>query len=185
MNNEVEEFLRRAAQRRAQVEAQLRAQAEARAKGPAQALPPQREPAKRLTPASQSISQQQGHVTAEVVELHSELAGSATRLADTSTGHVLPSQDFAAQVELLGDNVESADEAMAAHLHQTFDHQVGRLRKTTQGPPRQATATPSVAATVIRDASPAHAIGELLRTPQNVRNAIIMAEVLNRPTDRW
>jgi hypothetical protein len=184
VNNEVEEFLRRAAQRRAQVEAQLRAQAEARAKGPVQVTPPQRE-TKRLAPAGQSISEQQRHFTAEVVEVHSELAGSGQRLADTSSGHGLQSRDFAAQVELLGDNVESADEAMEAHLHQTFDHQIGRLRKTTQGPPRQATATPSVAATVIRDASPAHAIAELLRTPQNVRNAIIMAEVLNRPADRW
>ena len=38
MNNEVEEFLRRAAARRAQVEAQMRAQAEARARG--QQMPP-------------------------------------------------------------------------------------------------------------------------------------------------
>lgn len=185
MNNEVEEFLRRAAQRRAQVEAQLRAQAEARARGPAQAPPPQREPPKRLTPASQNISQQQGHYTGEVVELHAELAGSGSRVADSVADHMRHSQDIAAHVELLGDRVELADEEMEAHLQQKFGHSVGRLRKTTQGPAPPATATPSVAATVIREASPAHGIAELLRSPQNVRNAIILAEVLNRPADRW
>ena len=187
MNNEVEEFLRRAAQRRAQVEAQLRAQAEARARGQAQAPPPQRnEPPKRLTPTTQSISQQQGSQRAEVVPLDVELAASGNRVAESVADHMRHSQDIASHVELLGDRVEVADDEMEAHLHQVFDHSVGRLRKTTESAstPGRA-AIPSEAAVVIRDASPAHGIAELLRSPQSVRNAIILAEVLNRPADRW
>ena len=181
MNNEVEEFLRRAAQRRAQVESQLRAQAEARARGQGTSAPPPRtEPPKRITPAAQSLSQQQSG-QAEVVEL----AASGSGVAESVAQHMRHSQDIAARVELLGDRVESADEEMAAHLHQTFDHQVGRLRKTTEGPAQPSAATPSLAATVARDVSPAHGIAELLRSPQSVRNAFILAEVLNRPPDRW
>ena len=179
MNNEVEEFLRRAAQRRAQVEAQLRAQAEARARGQGQP-PPRAEPPKRLTPTTQSISQQQP-VQADVIEL----AASGNRVGDSVAAHMRHSQDIAAHVELLGDRVESADEDMAARLQQTFDHAVGRLKKTTDGPAQLASASASVAATVIRDASPAHGIADLLRNPQSLRNAFILAEVLNRPTDRW
>ncbi|HUE71681.1 MAG TPA: hypothetical protein VMP01_12415 [Pirellulaceae bacterium] len=180
MNNEVEEFLRRAAQRRAQVEAQLRAQAEARARGQGQAPPPRTEPPKRITPATQKLSQQQP-VEADVIEL----ASSGSRVGDSVAERLRHSQDFTAQVELLGDGVESADEEMAAHLHQAFGHAVGRLRKTTAGPVQPTAATPSVAAVVIRDASPAHGIAELLRNPQSVRNAIILSEVINRPADRW
>ncbi|HZL88664.1 MAG TPA: hypothetical protein VFB96_09855 [Pirellulaceae bacterium] len=187
MNNEVEEFLRRAAQRRAQVEAQLRAQAEARARGQTQPAPPQRnEPPKRLTPTTQSISQQQGTQRADLVPVESEeLAASGNRVAASVADHMRHSQDIAAHVEQLGDRVEVADDEMQAHLHQVFDHSVGRLRKTTESTPAGQSASPSEAATVIRDASPAHGIASLLRSPQSVRNAIILAEVLNRPTDRW
>ena len=185
MNNEVEEFLRRAAQRRAQVEAQLRAQAEARARGQGQP-PPRPEPPKRLTPNTQSMSQQQAPQRAEVVEVNSELAASGNRVAASVAEHMRHSQDIAARVELLGDRVEVADDEMEAHLQQVFDHSVGRLRKTTESAsaPGRA-ATPSEAAVVIRDASPAHGIAELLRNPQSVRNAILLAEVINRPADRW
>jgi hypothetical protein len=185
MNNEVEEFLRRAAQRRAQVEAQLRAQAEARARGQGQAPPPQREPPKRLTPATQSISQQQGTQRPDLVPAD-ELAASGNRVSASVADHMRHTQDIAAHVELLGDRVEVADDEMQAHLHQVFDHSVGRLRKTTESAATAGhAAIPSEAATVVRDVSPAHGIAELLRSPQSVRNAIVLAEVLNRPTDRW
>ncbi len=186
MNNEVEEFLRRAAQRRAQVEAQLRAQAEARARGQGQAPPPRSEPPKRLTPTTQSISQQQTPQRAEVVEINSELAASGNRVSASVADHMRHSQDIAAHVELLGDRVEVADDEMQAHLDQVFDHSVGRLRKTTESASTAGRAAiPSEAAVVIRDASPAHGIAELMRNPQSVRNAIILAEVLNRPAERW
>jgi hypothetical protein len=185
MNNEVEEFLRRAAQRRAQVEAQLRAQAEARARGQGQP-PPRPEPPKRLTPNTQSISQQQAPQQAEVVERTSELEAAGNRVSASVAEHMRHSQDIAAHVELLGDRVEVADDEMEAHLQQVFDHSVGRLRKTTESAstPGRA-AIPSEAAVVTRDSSPAHGIAELLRNPQSVRNAILLAEVINRPADRW
>src|SRR5262245_26436577 len=174
MNNEVEEFLRRAAQRRAQVEAQLRAQAEARARGQQQSQP-QREPPKRLAPAAQGISQQQAP----------ELAMSPDRVTASVAEHMRHTQEIAAHVEQLGDRVEVADEEMEAHLRQTFDHAVGRLQKTTEGPAQLTPATPSVGASVRRDLTAADSIAQLLRSPKNVRDAIILAEVLNRPTDRW
>jgi hypothetical protein len=113
-----------------------------------------------------------------------ELAASGNRVGDSVAAHMRHSQDIAAHVEMLGDRVESADEDMAAHLQQTFDHAVGRLKKTTDGPVQLAPTSPSVAAIVTRDASPAHGIAELLRSPQSVRNAFILAEVLKRP-DQW
>jgi hypothetical protein len=181
MNNEVEEFLRRAAQRRAQVEAQLRAQAEARARGQAQPPPQRAEPPRRRMPASPP----QAPLQAEVVDLEPELAVAGSRLAAEVAEHMRHTQEIAARVEQLGDRVEVADEEMQAHLQQVFDHSLGRLRKTTDGPPVTAAATPAEPPAVSREPSPAAAIAQMLRTPQNVRNVIVLSEILNRPLDRW
>src|SRR5690349_13119461 len=110
MNNEVEEFLRRAAARRAQVEAQMRAQAEARARG--QQMPPpqqqqipvayspqqppvayspqqppvaygQARPTPRMTAAPQSLSQQQAYSNPSMAQtvVAAELAEAPDRVA--------------------------------------------------------------------------------------------------------
>jgi hypothetical protein len=77
----------------------------------------------------------------------------------------------------LGEDLDQTDERMEAHLHQVFDHHLGRLKESTI-PVEQAPITPPGQV----------AIGDLVKmlgSPQSIRDAIIMAEVLHRPVDRW
>jgi hypothetical protein len=204
MNNEVEEFLRRAAARRAQVEAQMRAQAEARARGqqmppPQQQIPvaysPQQPPAgygqarpvpPRMTSAAQSLSQQQAYSSPSMSQtvVAAELAEDTDRVAASVAAHLRGTEQIARHTAQLSERVDVADDLMDAHLQQTFDHQLGRLKKTTDATP-QVTRQDSnaVAATVAK--ATVLGIAHMLQSPENIRSAIILNEVFNRPTDRW
>ncbi|MCE9524767.1 MAG: hypothetical protein K8R36_01785 [Planctomycetales bacterium] len=212
MNNEVEEFLRRAAARRAQVEAQMRAQAEARARGqqmpppqqPQQQIPvayspqqypPQQPPVQygqarpappRMTAAPQSLSQQQAYSKPSMAQtvVAAELAEDTDRVAASVAAHLRGSQQISEHTAHLSDKVDSTDDVMDARLHQTFDHQVGRLKKTTEATPDVSREDSNATASVVAKAT-VLGIAHMLQNPQNIRSAIILNEVFNRPTDRW
>lgn len=88
----------------------------------------------------------------------------------------------------LGVNVDQSDDIMEAHLHQVFEHQLGDLGARTSraavsildDDDRQSTRPPSTPAPTT-----AIAISEMLRSPQDLRNAIVLSEILRRPDERW
>jgi hypothetical protein len=93
---------------------------------------------------------------------------------------------FDQRADRLGDRVEQADDAMEARLHATFDHDLGRLsdKKTTVV---TADVTPAPEEDAAR-AAQAHAASAMagrllvrLRTPQGMRDAIVLREILERP----
>ena len=205
MNNEVEEFLRRAAARRAQVEAQMRAQAEARARG--QQMPPpqqqhipvayspqqppvaygQSRPAPpRMTAASQSLSQQQAYSSPSMSQtvVAAELAENSDRVAASVASHLRGADQISQHTAHLSDRVDAADDEMDSRLHQTFDHQVGRLRKTTEATPDVSRQDSNAVAATVTQAT-VLGIAHMLQSPENIRSAIILNEVFNRPVDRW
>lgn len=98
------------------------------------------------------------------------------RLGEGVAEHVaehLQSGEFSRRAAHLTDDLARADQARQEHFARTFSHQVGRLETTatSAGPPAP-TAVPS----------PAGArLVELLRDPTNIRSAIVMNEILNRP----
>lgn len=206
MNNEVEEFLRRAAARRAQVEAQMRAQAKARARGqqmppPQQqqqipvAYSPQQPPVAygqtratppRMTSAPQSLSQQQAYSSPSMSQtvVAAELAEDTDRVAASVAAHLRGTEQIARHTAHLSDRVDVADDVMDAHLQQTFDHQLGRLKKTTDATPVVARQDSNATAAVVAQAT-VLGIAHMLQNPQNIRSAIILNEVFNRPVDRW
>jgi hypothetical protein len=205
MNNEVEEFLRRAAARRAQVEAQMRAQAEARARGqqmppPQQqqipvAYSPQQPPVAygqarptppRMTSAPQSLSQQQAysHPSMAQTVVAAELAEAPDRVAASVAAHLRGAQQIGEHTAHLSDRVDAADDVMDARMHQTFDHQVGRLKKTTEATAQVARLDANATAAVVAKAT-VLGIAHMLQSPENIRSAIILNEVFNRPIDRW
>jgi hypothetical protein len=205
MNNEVEEFLRRAAARRAQVEAQMRAQAEARARGQ-QMPPPQqqqqipvayspqqppafgqsRPPPPRMTSAPQSLSQQQAYhsPSMEQTVVAAELAESTDRVAASVAAHLRGAEQISQRTAHLSARVDVADDEMDARLHQTFDHQVGRLKKTTEATPDVSSQDSNAVAATVAQAT-VLGIAHMLQSPENIRSAIILNEVFNRPLDRW
>jgi hypothetical protein len=63
-------------------------------------------------------------------------------------------------------------------LHQVFDHQIGQLRKSTMEAAATLSTDPASAGTAVN-------MMQMLRSPQSIRDAIVMAEILRRPEDRW
>lgn len=167
MADDLEAFLRQAAQRRAQKAAG--AQQPAAPARPAPAAPPRtpaspqpRRPAVR--PVAQPAPARRDVVEAEVVPVES-VPRFKTRVDTT---------DIAQHVKQLGEEVGLADEHMEAHLAQAFDHQVGSQVGSQGAAARPAAATFDSALDV-------DAVLDMLTKPSSVRNAIVLSEILRRP----
>jgi hypothetical protein len=70
----------------------------------------------------------------------------------------------------LGADVGQADEKMAAHLQEKFQHQVGALEQRQKRPERQ-----------VKQNTAAAEFAQLLRSPNGMRQVIIASEILRRP----
>ncbi|MDX1948418.1 MAG: hypothetical protein SFU86_23725 [Pirellulaceae bacterium] len=154
--DEVEEFLRRAAARRAQ----------AQGKRP---RPPQ-QPAFNPPPPPKFRPPEPQLVEAEVVD--AELADT-NRVGGLVARDLSGTEQIAAQVKQLGAEVDLADDKMEAHLQQVFEHQVGRLKNRT------AAAAAPLAEITSSD------LAQMLKSPAQMRNAIVLSEILRRPEERW
>jgi hypothetical protein len=171
MNDEVENFLRRVAQMRAEAE-QVKGQPRP---APPKAPPKRREPKPppppaRLVPARTEMPVSQP-VEVEIVD--AELAVRGDNVGRHVAEHERRTEQIAEHARHLGEEVDLADDKLEAHLHEVFDHQLGRLKKSSieagaQG--RQA----AVEVTALQ-------LQQMLRTPQSIRDAIIMSEILRRP----
>ena len=164
LNAEIEQFLKRANQRRDR----SRRESEPSLKAPPKpaprtiAAPPQGQQPAKTSPAAKQ--QRDLSTVAESVDKH--LAG----------------RGFSQRAEHLADDIVRADAQMEEHLKSKFSHKVGRLGD-------ERTAAQVVPATDVAPSTipiePASAMATLLANPQNVRQAFILGEILARPIDRW
>jgi hypothetical protein len=98
--------------------------------------------------------------------------------------------DFDRRADRLGDRVEQTDDAMEAHLHATFDHDLGKLSGkdstvTTAGvTPAPEEDTDRAAETRAANAAAGRLLARL-RSPQGMRDAIVLREILEPPDQRW
>jgi hypothetical protein len=77
-------------------------------------------------------------------------------------------------------HVDQTEAAFQAHM-QSLDHQVGRINEApSAAPASQADAGPQTTV-----APPNPILAALLADPQNLRQAIILNEILDRPIERW
>jgi len=174
MRDEVEEFLKRVAQMRAQAEAQAKAKQQRPQPQQASPQPPAQKPPARLVPARQETSSLQP-AAAEVVD--AELADNDDGVARHVTQYLRGSEQIAEHTRHLGEEVDAADDKMEAHLHQVFDHQIGQLKMS-------ATDSSAVAASdVKRTGFTAGSIVDMLLSQDNIRTAVILGEILRRPDD--
>src|SRR4029450_1176473 len=186
--DEVEEFLRRAAARRAAAQQQQQRPPAAPPPQPGWAQPPQAPPPQPFQPPrpQQPFSQQPQRrpaslaevvilepvptpqpVQAEVVD--AELDEQTDRLGRYVKQDLRGTEEIAEHTRHLGEVADQADDKMAAHLHQVFDHRVGQLKKqATDSVPK----TPEVGDEAITLTSAN--IAEMMRSPQAIRNAIIL-----------
>ena len=80
-----------------------------------------------------------------------------------------------------------ADQRLEEHVHDVFDHDVGHLgdRYEAAANKPESRGVTDDAATVTAVPSSASEFAEFLRDPTDVRKAIVLSEILNRPSDRW
>ena len=95
--------------------------------------------------------------------------------------------DFAERISHLGEVVDRADDRMEAHLQGYFEHKLGDLGVTTS---RTSESTldddkPRLAAPEVAPQTPPFDIQKLLRSPASIRDAIVLSEVLKRPEGPW
>ena len=168
MARDIEEFLRRAAERRKK---QLKQKQGGEAgQQQQQRQPPAQRPARAQQPPRRLV------ISDDQVEV---VRNRKQDLRDESvTQHVarhLDSSSITEHASHLAENLEQADERLEERLHEKFDHDLGSLRDSA----RQEHVAPVV---TVQTISPmANDLIEMLKSPQTVRQAIIIAEVLKRP----
>ncbi len=180
--DEIEEFLKRAAAKRArgEDEVEVLVPAKRQAERPRQAptkprvivvgqdteATPQQPPRRRPVQA-----RPQPQAARRVAPAAQEAVGSGvSEHAEQS----IASRSFEDQTSHLGETVAGADERLAARLQAKFDHQVGRLDHEDR-PVKPAKPVSSIAAD----------IAKMLSSPQGVRQAVVLNEILTRPEERW
>lgn len=185
LNSEVEEFLRRAAERRTSEqrrEVTTAAQRhepprpeQSRPEQPPARRTPRPPPAEQAKPQPRKISRQP--LQAEIVDDVKRGSDVAEHVKQHFKPHAVLERAPSAQA------VDQADEAMQDHMHAVFDHQVGTLSRGERGrlQPTEPQAMPQRAPSDLDIA----ALAGLLSNPQSVRQAIVLNEILSRPEHRW
>jgi hypothetical protein len=108
---------------------------------------------------------------------------SAPSGGETIAAHVqqhLSTGEFTTRAEHLTDDLTRGDVEREQHRKKVFSHQIGRLTDTTGSAPESA--GPDAQSASLTGAG---AVAKVFADRQNVRSAIILSEVLNRPTSRW
>lgn len=194
VEEEIGEFLRRAAERRAGGPPQRPPQRPPQPPQPARA--PQ-EPARRLVEAARPLSQRTDApapaarpAAQPAAPLRVEVVAEP-RLGEGVRRHVqqyLSTDDLVRHAEHLGDDVEQTDERLQARLHQTFDHELSRIGRLPGEPASETEEAPTVEGTYAGGEVPvtvAAGFAALLANADTLRQAIILNEILQRPEDRW
>jgi hypothetical protein len=84
------------------------------------------------------------------------------------------SRTFAERTSHLGEQVAQADEKIETHLHQKFDRELGTLGHSRAAPSAESPPADTLAAE----------IAAMLASPQGMRQAIVLGEILRRPEHR-
>jgi hypothetical protein len=163
LEDEIGEFLRRATQ--------------GRAGQPAQQVPAQR-PAATRRPAQRPPRPAERPVEAQVVEPRRGPVGG--RVGDMVSKD-LDTSDIKKRTQQLGTGTKQAVQAVQQHLRQKFDHKVSTLAAE---PSKTAEAQPKTPGEEL-PATAAAGFAAMLTDINNVRQAIILNEILQRPEHRW
>lgn len=159
LQSEIEQFLQRANERRKE---------KARRSTPPQQRAKPAPPPRQLVPVEEPV---------DVEPLERDFDSVATSVEK----HFSSSRQFESRAEHLADDVSQADEQMQRHLHQAFDHRLGTLGSSQPSDVHATEPSPNVDA----PASTAKAVAGLLANRQNIKQAVLLKEILERPVDRW
>ncbi len=169
VQNEIEEFLRRANQKKASPAGR-------------QQRPQTTRPKLGEKPVRAEI------VRAEVVR--AELVGERP-VGGELEQHVkkfLDEEEFTRRTKMLGEDVAEADDKIERHLKSVFDHSLSKIASTPGITASSPSAKLADTAPEITMAAPSVAAGDvaaLFGNPLSIRQAVIISEILNRPLERW
>ncbi len=176
MPRDIEEFLKMAAKRRQQQKQQGGGAARSR---PASAPGGQQRPARQRH--SQPPTPVQPATDEEIVILGPGGRQPRQDMRSQSVSeHVrshIDTSDLAEKVSHLGEEVGLADDKLVARLQDTFDHDVGHLKFD----PSKSVQDETTSVTAKRISPLARDMIQMLSNPVNVRQAILISEVLKRP----
>ncbi|MCA9240280.1 MAG: hypothetical protein KDA37_08775 [Planctomycetales bacterium] len=112
-----------------------------------------------------------------VVELEPE-APAGESLSDHVQRHIthLQESQLAEQAAHLGEQVALADDKVQARLDAKFKHRLGSIKSREEEPTLAVVVEPGVGP---------DQIAAMLASPESIKTAIILNEILQRPTDRW
>ncbi|MCO6455081.1 MAG: hypothetical protein J5I93_07250 [Pirellulaceae bacterium] len=113
---------------------------------------------------------------AEVELVDAEIVRAMPVGVDSHVASHINTREFTERASHLGEQVGQADDNLEARLQATFDHRVGSLRTH-----------PGTVAPVAADQpfTPTNPWLKLLSSPENLRQAIVLGEILQPPRDRW
>ena len=119
----------------------------------------------------------------EVVPVDSARRKAGSRLSRPDPGPLVPrmtrsikTQPLTEQASHLGDDIVAAEDKFESGVRAKFTQELGALKNTHN---EDAYEQPSIENLV------AGRLASLLTNPEGIREAIILSEILNRPTDRW
>jgi hypothetical protein len=161
LSNEIDEFLRRAAQRKQQT----------------QTGPPRRQPV--VASAKEAGQPAQAEAAARPV------GGGLDKHLQQFTEE---KKQFEQRAARLGDEVAQADDKIEAHLKEKFTRQLGSLEQRsgeTAAPPAPKPTGYATDQIPMLPVTTAAGFAALLTTAVSLRQAIVLTEILNRPVDRW
>ncbi|MGD0517203.1 MAG: hypothetical protein ABSA26_06665 [Thermoguttaceae bacterium] len=163
VKEEIDEFLRRAAQKKQ-----------------SQSAPA--DPVRRISQPTATLAQRAEPLQAEVIR--ERPVGGAV------SAHVkkyLDEKEFDERASKLGGDVAAADTKIKRHLKEVFGHGISKLAAK----PGETAASPNIKPTdFFQDELPAlpaagAGLAALLNNIDNLRQAIVVNEILQRPIDRW
>lgn len=161
MAGDIEDFLRRAAQRRAP-------------------QPPRAKPAPQPPQPIQLLGDDDV-VDAYIVEDPGILSGHD--VADHVSQHI-DTADVGERLSHMGEGIDHADDRMEAHLHGYFEHKLGDLGAQTSRASDSSLDDDNEGQGEI-EKLPAFNIRNLLSSPANIRDAVVLSEIFGKPEDRW
>jgi hypothetical protein len=159
---------------RAEAQSKARRANQQRPLSPSSTQPPP--PLARQTPPTPRLEPTLTPLPGEVVE--AQVVDRASAGDRRVREHLRGTEQIAEHARHLGEQVDQADDKLTAHLHQVFDHELGQLKQSgDQGPAKRDQVSP--------DALSPEMISRLLRSSTAARDAIVLAEILQRPEQRW
>jgi hypothetical protein len=159
--DEIDEFLRRAADN-------LKPKRQTAKSPPPKAPPPtKKQPPRRLVEISQEVQPLQP-AQGESVAAHVQKRMSTSEF-DQRASHIV-------------DDIVDADRKREQHLQQAFGHRVGTLTDTSVF---EIATTETAENVVTQTAAAGLPLASLLASPDSLRRAIVLNEILVRPEQRW